>query len=73
MRKKTKKFIRAKKELYSQLQKLCKETEARRAKEDTLTCASKALCCSEKELQIMKCIFDAPLEKKRCMKITMGC
>jgi hypothetical protein len=41
---------------------------ARQAKEDELTCLSKTLSRSEKGLEIMKCVFEAPLATKRCMK-----
>ena len=63
-----KKFICAKKDAYSRLLKLRKETLARRSKEDELTCLSKAMSCSEKELEIMKCIFDTLHETKHFTK-----
>jgi hypothetical protein len=64
----TTKFYRAKEELYGRLQKLRKETQSRRAKEDELTKASKALCRSEKELEIKKILLETPQETQRRMK-----
>jgi hypothetical protein len=64
----TTKFIRTKEESYGRLQKLRKETQSRRAKEDKSTSTSKALCCSAKELEIMKSLLETPQETKRWMK-----
>jgi hypothetical protein len=64
----TKKFIRAKEESYGRLQKLRKETQARRAKEDELTSTSKALCCSANELETTKSLLETPQKTKRWMK-----
>jgi hypothetical protein len=64
----TTKFYPAKEESYGRLQKLRKETQSRRAKEDELTSTSKALCHSEKELEIMKSLLKTPQETKRRMK-----
>ena len=64
----TTKFYRAKEESYGWLQKLQKETQSRRAKEDKLTRTSKALCRSEKELEITKFLLETPQETQRRMK-----
>jgi hypothetical protein len=64
----TTKFYRAKEESYGRLQKLRKETQSRRAKEDELTSTSKALCRSEKELEITKSLLETPQDTKRRMK-----
>ncbi len=64
----TKKFICSKEESYGRLQKLRKETQSRRAKEDELTITSKALCHSAKELEITKSLLETPQETKRWIK-----
>ena len=68
----TTKFYRTKEESYGRLQKLQKETQSRRAKEDELTRTSKALCRSEKELEITKILLETPQETQRRMKKGMG-
>ena len=64
----TTKFYRAKEESYDQLQKLWKETQSRRAKEDKLTRISKALCRSEKELETTIILLETPQETQCWMK-----
>ena len=68
----TTKFYHAKEESYGRLQKLQKETQSRRAKEDKLTRTSKALCRSEKELEITIFLLETPQETQRRIKKGMG-
>ncbi len=63
-----KKFVRAHEAAFEQLQKLKRENESRRAKEDELIDTMKALSRTEHELDITKNLLEKSNKKKLCMK-----
>ncbi len=63
-----KKYIWAKNLTYGQLQKLRKEIESRKAKEDKLASMTKALCQTKQELEVAKALLDSSHKTRHCMK-----